>query len=169
MKLSIIAAVANNRVIGSNNALPWHLPADLRYFKQKTVGHFLIMGRKTFESFEGLLPDRTIVVITRRSDYSCEGVHVTHSLPDAIRMVENEDEVFIAGGAEIYAEALSLADQMYLTWIDHNFEGDTYFPVFDENEWTVVDRKDCEADHENPYAYSFVTYQRLATRPSAEV
>jgi dihydrofolate reductase len=160
MKISIIAAVARNNVIGQNNGLPWHLPADLRHFKRITLGRYLLMGRKTFESLDGPLQNRTIVVISRRPEYAPEGVLKAHSLPDAIELAEGEEEVFIAGGAEIYSEALNLADCMYLTLIHQEFEGDTYFPEFDQDDWTLIDRTDHEIDRENPYPYSFLTYER---------
>jgi dihydrofolate reductase len=164
MKISIIAAVASNRVIGLNNSLPWHLPADLRHFKRLTKGHYLLMGRKTYESLEGPLPGRTIVLITRQACYSREGLYTAHSLPDAIELAAEEKEVFIAGGAEIYSEALSLADRMYLTLIHHKFEGDTRFPEFDELDWDLTERRDYESDEENPYPYSFLTYERNRLR-----
>ncbi|MGW8178120.1 MAG: dihydrofolate reductase [bacterium] len=162
MRLSIIAALASTRVIGLNNSLPWHLPADLCHFQRMTMGHYLLMGRKTFESFDGLLAGRTIVVITRQADYRHKGVYTVHSLPDAIKLAAKEEEVFIAGGAEIYSEALSLADRMYLTLIHHDFEGDTLFPEFEENDWKLTDRKDYESDDQNPYPFSFVTYEKVA-------
>ena len=162
MKISIIAAVSRNNVIGKNNRLPWHLPADLRHFKRMTLGRHLLMGRKTFESLDGPLRGRTIIVISRQRSYAPKGVLTAHSLPDAIRLAEGEEEVFIAGGAAIYAEALTLADRMYLTLIDHEFEGDTYFPDFDQNDWVLIDRADHEIDQENLYAYSFLTYERKA-------
>lgn len=161
MTLSIIAALASTRVIGVNNSLPWHLPADLRHFQRMTMGHYLLMGRKTFESFDGLLAERTIVVITRQADYRHKGVYTAHSLPDAIKLASKEEEVFIAGGAEIYSEALSLADRMYLTLIHHDFEGDTLFPKFEESDWKLTDRKDYESDDQNPYPFSFVTYEKV--------
>ena len=164
MKISIIAAVASNRVIGLDNSLPWHLHADLSYFKRMTMGHYLIMGRKTFESFDGLLPGRTIVVITRQAHYCHEGVYVAPSLPKAVQIAKEEEEVFIAGGAQIYSKALSMADCMYLTLIHHSFKGDTRFPRFEKEDWDLIDREDFESDEENPYAYSFVTYKR--TTPS---
>lgn len=161
MTISIIAAVSSNRVIGLNNSLPWHLPADLRHFQRMTMGHYLLMGRKTFESFDGLLPGRTIVVITRQADYCYKGAYTAHSLADALRLAEEEEEVFIAGGAEIYSEALLLADRLYLTLIHEEFEGETLFPEFDKNDWKVTARRNCESDDENPHSFSFVTYERV--------
>jgi len=165
MTISIIAALASNRVIGLNNSLPWHLPADLRHFKRMTMGHYLLMGRKTFESFDGLLPGRTIVVITRQADYCHKGVYTVHSLSDAVNLAEEEEDVFIAGGAEIYTKALSLAECMYLTLIHQDFQGDTFFPEFDKNDWKLTDRKDYGSDDENPYPFSFVTYEKVTPKP----
>lgn len=160
MKISIIAAMASNCVIGLENGLPWHLPADLRHFKCLTAGHHLLMGRKTFESLDGPLPDRTIVVITRNEDYSGEGIHCARSVRAGIKLAESDDEIFIAGGAQIYAEALSLSNHMYLTLIHQEFTGDTYFPAFDEDDWILTERRDYAIDPENLYPYSFLTYHK---------
>ena len=160
MKISIIAAMGNNRVIGVDNRLPWYLPADLRHFNRLTQGHHLLMGRKTFESLDGPLPNRTIVIISRNKDYSPKGVHCAGSLPEAIELVDEDDEIFVAGGAQIYAEAFPLSDRMYLTLIHHDFEGDTYFPEFNRDDWLLTDRQDREKDSENQYSYSFLTYQK---------
>jgi dihydrofolate reductase len=120
------------------------------------------MGRKTFESLDGPLRNRTIVVITRNTEYSPEGVLIANSLSEAIELAAGEKEVFIAGGAEIYSEALTLAHCMYLTMIHQEFEGDTYFPAFDESDWDLKERRDFDSDDENPYSYSFLTYERTA-------
>ncbi len=159
MTISIIAAMAHNRVIGRDNKIPWRMPADLARFKQLTMGHCLLMGRKTFESIGRPLPGRTTVVITRQKKYAPEGVRVAHSLQQALRMATGE-EVFIAGGAEIYAQALPLADRMYLTIIRRNFEGDTYFPELDKSRWQLVWEADHKADQDNPCNYSFLLYER---------
>jgi len=165
MKISIIVAMASNRVIGFENGLPWCLPADLRHFKRLTVGHHLLMGRRTFESLDGPLPNRTIVVITRNEDYAVEGVNCARSLPAAIKLAEEDDEIFIAGGAQIYAEAFTLSDRMYMTLIHQEFTGDTYFPVFDEDDWIMTERQDYASDAENPYPYSFLTYHKKEESP----
>src|SRR5437867_8251794 len=130
MTLSIIAAMARNRVIGRDNRLPWHLPADLARFKQLTMGHWLLVGRKTYDSIGRPLPGRTIVVITRNKGFTAKGVLVAYSLAEAVRMAAG-DEVFVAGGAQIYQQALPLARRMYLTILDQDFEGDAFFPDFD--------------------------------------
>lgn len=165
MKISIIAAVARNRVIGSKNRLPWHLPADLRHFMRMTMGHYVLMGRKTFESLKEPLRNRTNVVITRQPEYSPEGVLIAHSLPDAISLAEGEEEVFIAGGAAIYSEALTFSHCIYLTLIHQDFEGDTHFPAFDERAWRLVSRADHGTDEDNPYPFSFLTYERVPPLP----
>ena len=159
MRLSIIAAMSQNRVIGRDNRLPWHLPADWAHFKKLTMGHCLLMGRKTFESIGCPLPGRTTVVVTRQRDYAPPGVQVAPSLDEALAMATG-DEVFIAGGAEIYRQSLSRADRLYLTLIKATLEGDTYFPEFDEADWPLVSQQDYPADAKNPYPYSFLVYER---------
>lgn len=160
MNLSIIAAVANNQVIGLNNCLPWNLPADLKRFKSLTMGHHLLMGRKTFESIGRPLPGRTTVVITRQKNYTFSGIRVAHSLQEALQTATNDNEIFIAGGAEIYSQALCLADRLYLTRIDFEFHGDTYFPQFEKSEWKLVECTSIKADKDNPYPYRFLLYER---------
>ena len=157
MKISIIAALAENGVIGNNNALIWRLPADLRYFRQKTTGHHIIMGRNTFDSLGGQpLPNRTTVIITRNRNYTApEGCFVAHSLEEAITLCKNDDEIFICGGSQIYALAFSCATDMYLTRIAHSFEGDAFFPPFDPTQWQLVETENHGADEKNGYDYSF--------------
>ncbi len=163
MKLSIIAAISSNRVIGNHEkrqGLPWDLPADRKRFQKLTLGHHLLMGRKTFEAIGLVLPGRTTIVITHRPDYHPEGVQVAHSLEDALGLVEDDSELFIAGGAEIYRQLLPLADRLYLTYVHEDFEGDTRFPAFDESAWKITSREDLEPDQHNAYPYSFVVYDR---------
>ncbi|MCH8820275.1 MAG: dihydrofolate reductase [Acidobacteria bacterium] len=160
MRLSIIAAVSANRVIGHHGSLPWKLPDDWKRFQKLTMGHHLLMGRKTFESIGFVLPGRTTVVITHQSDYHPEGVLVAHSLEEALRLVKNDSELFIAGGAEIYRPMLPLADRLYLTCVHENFEGDIRFPDFDESDWELVSREDREPDPDHTYSFSFVVYDR---------
>lgn len=162
MRLSIIVAMAANRVIGKDNGLPWRLPADLKRFKSLTMGHHLLIGRKTFESIGRPLPGRTSVVITRRDDYSPEGVRVAHSVEQAVEIARRagEDEAFVGGGAEIYRATLELADRIYLTLIDRPIEGDTYFPAFDESAWRLCSSEAREADAENPHPFRFLVYER---------
>ncbi len=160
MRVSLIAAMARNRVIGRENDLPWKLPADQKRFKQITMGHYLIMGRKTYDSVGKPLPGRPNVVITRRKDYRPEGVQVVHSLNEALALAVDDDEVFIAGGEEIYRLALPVADCLYLTEIDAEFEGDTFFPDFDRSQWEVVAEEVHTGDDRRPFSYSYRTYRR---------
>ncbi len=163
MTLSIIAAVADNNVIGRDNQLPWHMPADLKWFKALTSGHHLLMGRRTFESIGKALPGRITVVITRSAELAPEGVAIARSLDEAIGKAEasGDGEIFIGGGAEIFNQAIHRADRMYLTRVHTEPEGDTFFPEFDDvNEWRLVDSEHHEADERNPHPYSFLTYAR---------
>lgn len=169
MKISIIAAMARNRVIGRGNSLPWRLPADLERFKRLTMGHCLLMGRKTFESIGRALPGRSTIVISRQREYSPPGVLVARSLDEAlsfaagrVKFKVDADEVFVAGGAQIYEQALPRAGRMYLTLIDADFEGDAFFPEFDESAWRVVSEERHDATDGQPYAFRYVDYERLA-------
>ena len=160
MTISIIAAVAKNNVIGKNNDLVWHLPKDLKFFKDKTSGHHIIMGRKNYETLMRPLPNRTSVIITRRKNYQAPGCIVVHSIEEAIAKVENDAEPFIIGGGQIYRQSMHIANRMYITHIDESFEGDTYFPEIDLHTWKVVSRTNHPADEKNPYAFSIVVYER---------
>ncbi|HZV97745.1 MAG TPA: dihydrofolate reductase [Methylophilaceae bacterium] len=157
-RLSLIAAVAHNRVIGFNNTLPWHLPEDLKRFRALTTGHHIIMGRKTYESLNRLLPDRTTVIVTRNPDYAVPGALVASSLQQAIELCGDDDEVFLIGGAELYHDGLRLADKLYMTEIDAEYEGDAFFPVFDLSAWQEIS---CE-QHTSAQGlkFSYITYQR---------
>jgi dihydrofolate reductase len=160
VRISIIAAVAANGVIGRDNDLPWRLPADLRRFKRLTMGHHLIMGRRTFESIGRPLPGRTTVVLSRRPDPPHPDVLLARGLEEALQMAAADDEVFVAGGAEIYALALPRADRVYLTRLHREFDGDARFPPFDEAAWELLEREDHEADERNRYPHTFLVYQR---------
>lgn len=160
--VSIIAAVADNGVIGINNSLPWRLPADLRRVKALTTGHHIIMGRKNYESLGRPLPNRVNVVVTRNVNYRAPGCAIVHSLADGLAVARDDTEAFIFGGAELYAQALDIADRMYLTLVHARVAGDTFFPEFDRSKWTEVERVRHEADAEHPYAYSFVRLERRA-------
>lgn len=155
--------MAENRVIGVNNTLPWRLPADLRHFRQLTTGHHVIMGRRNYESIGKPLPERTNIVVTRNRGYQAPGCRVRHSLEEALQDCGSDPEVFIIGGAEIYRQALPGADRIYLTLVHARIPGDTYFPEFDQNEWKETQRTRCEADDKNPYACSFVIYEKNNT------
>ena len=160
MKISMIAAVADDRVIGKDNDLIWHLPADLQFFKSTTKGHHIIMGRKTFESLNKPLPYRTNIVVTRQSDYNVEGALVVGSLKEAIQSVQNDEEPFIVGGAEIYRQGMEIADRIYITRVHGEFDGDTHFPEISESEWTVVKKEFRPKDERNAYDMTFYTYER---------
>lgn len=159
--ISIIVAAAENNAIGKDNQLLWHLPNDLKFFKRMTSGHTVIMGRKTFESFGKPLPNRRNIVITRQPGYKLDGAEVVHSLDEALGLAGKEvEELFIAGGAQIYKEALPITDKFYLTRVHESFEADAFFPEFDENDWQLVSREDFEADEKHAYGYSFLIYIR---------
>jgi dihydrofolate reductase len=166
MKVSIIVAMAANRVIGRDGDLPWKLPADLKRFKRLTMGHHLIVGRKTWESIGRPLPGRHMVVVTRRDDYAPEGVQVAGSVEAAIEVARaaGDDEAFIGGGAAIYREALERADRLYVTRIHEAVAGDTLFPEVDESAWESVEHEIFPADEKNRYATSFTIY-RQSKRP----
>ncbi|MDX1628711.1 MAG: dihydrofolate reductase [Fulvivirga sp.] len=169
MKISMIAAVAQNNVIGKDNDLVWHLPDDMRFFMQTTTNHHVIMGRKNFESLPPKyrpLPNRTNIVITRQQDYIAEGAHVVHSLDKALQIARDhgESEAFIIGGGEIYKLGLEVADTLYLTEIHSSFEGDAYFPEFDRSEWQQLKREHHAVDERHKYAFDFVTYERKKTK-----
>lgn len=167
MKLALIWAMSRNRVIGRNNALPWHLSEDLKYFKRVTMGKPVIMGRKTWESIGRPLPGRTNIVITRNPDYAVpDGVRVVTSLDAAIDLaekiclIEGMDEAIVMGGAEIYAQALPKADRLYLTQVHADIHGDAFFPEIDLEQWQELGREDFSASGPNPYDYSFVVLER---------
>ena len=159
MTTSIIVAIAKNRAIGKDNKLLWYLPNDLKHFKDITSGHTVIMGRKTFDSVGKPLPRRRNIVVTRQ-DISIEGCEVVKSIEAALALCAGEDEVFIVGGAEIYRQAIPLTNRIYLTIIDQEFEGDTFFPELDEGDWQETQRENFEPDDKNKYSYSFITLER---------
>lgn len=158
--ISLVVAMSKNRVIGKDQQMPWHLPADLAHFKKVTMGHPIIMGRKTFESIGRPLPGRRNVVITRQS-IEIPGCEVAHSLEAAIDLVSGEEQVMIIGGGNIFQQAMPLAQKLYLTFIDLDVEGDTFFPAWDDQEWTVISEESHTADAKNPYDYRFVELERV--------
>ena len=165
MRVSIIVAVSENNVIGKNNDLPWHLPADMKFFKDTTLGHCVIMGRKNFDSIPDKyrpLEGRTNIVVTRQKVFTTQGIVVVHSIDVAIDYAKgmNETECFIIGGGEIFRQSLNKCDRIYLTRIHAIIEGDVFFPQLSEEDWIEVDRKDVSADEKNKYPFSFLTYQR---------
>lgn len=161
MRISAIVAMSQNRVIGKENQLPWHLPADLKHFKQITMGKPILMGRKTHQSIGRVLPGRCNVVITRDTDFQATGCVVAHSISTALAAVSYSEEVVVIGGALLYEQLLPKTERLYLTVIHQEFEGDAYFPEVDVSEWREVDRADYEVDEGNPYSYSFITLDRL--------
>lgn len=169
MKLAMIVAMAQNRVIGRNNKLPWYLPEDLKYFKRVTMGKPIIMGRKTYESIGRPLPGRPNIILTRQGFEAPEGVHVVNTLEEAqdliesLALIEGYDEAMIIGGSQIYSMAFEQCDRLYLTRVHDNVEGDAYFPEYDEHAWVEVAREDYAADGPNPYDYSFIVYDRKST------
>jgi len=161
--ISIIAAVSFNKVIGQNNKIPWHLPADLRYFKEKTTGHCIIMGRKNFESIGRVLPNRSTIVITRNKFYEAPGAIIVHSLEEAIRYAKENDEreAFVCGGADIYKLALPISDKMYYTQVCAEVEGNVFFPEWNEDSWCLDDEVFRPADEANEFDLFFREYWRL--------
>ena len=162
-RLSIIAAMAKNRVIGIANTLPWRLSEDLKHFKALTLGHHILMGRKTWESLPGKLPGRTSVVITRSGDLQAPGCIVVNSIEEAIAACGGDDEIFFIGGANLYRQALNVADRIYLTEIQAEFKGDAWFPEFDTNLWQETGRKPCKS--ESGLECDFVVYDRKVSAP----
>ncbi len=161
MTLSLIWAMADNRVIGIENRLPWKLPADMKWFRQNTMGKPIIMGRLTFESFGAKpLPGRRNIIVSRNPAYTADGIEVYTSLEDALQSTQNNEETMIIGGMSLYKQALPLADRLYMTLIHANVEGDAWFPEFDLREWQETARNDFPADEKNPHAYSFITLNK---------
>lgn len=159
--VSIIAAIAKNYTIGKNNKLLCHIPGDLKRFKELTSGHAVIMGRHTLESLpNGPLPNRKNIVITTMPEQIVDGCLPADSIDDALDLAGKETEVYIIGGGSIYSQAITYANKMYVTWIEHEFEGDTFFPEIDLSQWRETFREDHQADDKCPYAYSFVNYEK---------
>jgi dihydrofolate reductase len=158
--LSLIVAMAKNRTIGINNTLPWRCPEDLKHFKALTMGHHMIMGRKTFDSIGKPLPGRTTVIVTRNMELKIEGCLIAHSLPEAIQLCAGDDEIFVVGGAELYAQALPLVNTLYITEIQQNVDGDAHFPAFEQNTWREISREARAQETPQALTYHFVTYGR---------
>ncbi len=162
MKISLIVAMAQNRVIGRDNQLPWRLSADLQHFKALTMGKPVIMGRKTWESLGRPLPGRTNIVITRDVGYQAEGCVVVHSVEQALEVVAGSDEAMVIGGANLYRQLLDRADRLYLTLVRADVEGDTRLPEFDLTQWHEVEREAHSRDDKNEFDFEFVTLERIA-------
>ena len=162
MNISIIVAITENNIIGRDNGMPWHLPADLKYFRERTTGHHIVMGRKTFESIGGgrPLPNRVSIIITKQKDYKANGCLIAHSLEEAIEIAKGQDELFIIGGKQIYDQSLALANKMYITRIHTHIDGDTSFPQYDENQWEMTSYTEREADGKNAYPLSFLVFEK---------
>jgi len=165
--LSLIVAMSLNRVIGHANRLPWHLPADLQFFKRMTLGKPIVMGRKTFESIGRPLPDRVNIVITRQRDYWAEGCQVAHSLPQALALAEPAAEIIVIGGASLYVQVLERVERIYLTLVAAELEGDTWFPELDWAQWRQRWREDHPADARHTHPYSFILLERQAPTATA--
>ncbi|WP_373019108.1 type 3 dihydrofolate reductase [Thiomicrorhabdus sp.] len=162
MRIAMIAAMAKNRVIGLDNDMPWHLPDDLKFFKAKTTGKPVIMGRKTFESIGSRpLPNRPNVVISRNVDLQLDGVSVFHSVDEALEAFKTEEEVIIMGGGQLYQQMLPRADRLYLTLIDAQIDGDTLFPDWTQFNWKQVEIQPHSADERHAYAFEFITLDRV--------
>lgn len=161
MRLSLIAAMDCNGLIGADGDLPWHLPADLAHFKRLTVGKPIIMGRRTYESIGRPLPQRQNIVVTRSREFLAEGCTVVHRLVDAIAAAGDAGEAMVIGGASLYAEALPLASRLYLTLVEAELEGDTWFPAFDRAEWQEVSSEYRPPDEANPYGMRFLVLDRI--------
>lgn len=160
-RISIVVAMAKNRVIGANGAIPWHLPGELKLFKSVTMGHHIIMGRKTYESIGRLLPGRTTVIVTRQPAYRVPGAHVARTIGDAIATCGDDDEIFVIGGGELYRAALPVAHRIYLTTVDAEPAGDTFMPEFDLGEWRITSSQSFPSDDRHRYDYRFAVYDRV--------
>ena len=159
-RISLLVAMARNRVIGRDNRIPWHLPADLKRFKELTMGHHIVMGRKTWDSINRLLPGRTTVVLTRNADFSLPGAKVARSIEGALQLCGTDPEVFVIGGEQIFRMALPYAHRLYLSTIDLDVAGDTYMPPIDANEWRLTHEELHPADAANAPPWRFQIYDR---------
>lgn len=160
MKISLIVAKSRNNVIGNNNQLPWHLPADLKHFKTITMGKPIIMGRKTFDSIGKPLPGRRNIIISRQQNFYIDGCEIFHSIDDALSAVKTEKEVMIIGGTNLFLQVLPIAERIYLTVIAADFEGDTFFPELDYAQWQTISEEKWLPDEKNKYPYCFQTLDK---------
>lgn len=167
-RVSILVAYDQNRAIGFGNKLPWHLPADLKRFKALTMGHHIVMGRKTYESIGKPLPGRMNVVVTRELGYRAEGSIVVDTLERGLEVAQSDSEIFIIGGAQIFVQMLPFCDRQYATEIHAAFEADTYFPQSDAQAWRETSRERHDADELNPHPFDFVIYDRVAGTSTGE-
>jgi len=162
MIISAIVAMSQNHVIGKDNKIPWHLPADLKYFKKTTLNHHIILGRKCYESIGRPLPKRTNIIVTRNKEYEAEGCIIVGSVQEALEYSRSrkQSEVFIAGGGQIYEQSAELWDKLYLTEVETEVEGDIHFPKLLDEQWIMISEKSYVADETNPYNYTFKVYER---------
>jgi len=159
-RLSIIAAIANNGVIGKDNTLPWHLPADMAFFKKITTGHTIVMGRKNYQDIGRPLPNRRNIVLSRNPEFKAEGCEVVNSFDEMLAITDDHEEVFIIGGAGLYVTALAIASRMLITKIAAEIKGDVYFPETSWHDWYEISREHYDADEKNKYAFDIVEYKR---------
>ena len=159
MKMSLIAAMDRNRLIGNKNQLPWHLPVDFAHFKSVTMGKPILMGRKTYESIGKPLPGRTNIVLSRQG-FLAEGIVCVSSICEATALTINDDEIMVIGGSSIYENLIDVVDRMYLTYVDGEFSGDAWFPEFNVDDWHLTEDVLCKADEKNKYDCRFVTYDK---------
>jgi dihydrofolate reductase len=165
MKISLIVAMGSNRVIGNNNLMPWHLSADLKKFKKITMGSPILMGRKTYESIGRPLPGRTNLIISRNPEYRQDGCLVFNDVETAIKKgCESSGEIFVIGGADLYEALLPIADALYLTIINREFQGDTFFPDIDRNDWSEVERENIDNDPDAAFSYSFLKFEKANSK-----
>ncbi|MBW5291237.1 MAG: Dihydrofolate reductase [Candidatus Ruthia sp. Asou_11_S2] len=160
MKLSIIVAMDDNQLIGKNNALPWHLPADLAYFKKTTTGKAVLMGRKTYDSIGRPLPNRRNIIVNRNTKFKADGCEVVGSINAALSLANGDNELMIMGGASFYEQMVNKVDRLYITEVKGKFEGDAYFPEFDRTQFSELSRDSHQADEKNLHAYDFVILDR---------
>ncbi|MFJ7975387.1 dihydrofolate reductase [Peribacillus sp. JNUCC 23] len=160
--ISFMFAMDENRIIGKDNTLPWYLPADLQYFKKVTMGHPILMGRKTYESIGKPLPGRENIILTRNADYQQEGITVISDMKEAVAYADAlDEEVFVIGGAEIFQQLISDCKRLYITQIHHSFEGDTYFPELNMSKWQTVSKTTGIVDEKNKYPHEFIVLERI--------
>ncbi|GAE33254.1 dihydrofolate reductase [Halalkalibacter akibai] len=158
--ISFVVAMDRNQVIGKDNQLPWHLPADLKFFKKVTTGHTIVMGRKTYESIGRPLPNRHNVILTTNANYEAEGCEVVHQVEDVLQMVNQDEEFFIIGGTQVFSLFWDYVDRLYVTFIDHEFEGDTFFPKIEQDQWDMVSAELGMVDEKNVYPHEFRIYEK---------
>jgi len=158
--ISLIVAMTSNRVVGRAGGLPWHITEDLRRFKQLTMSHSIVMGRKTYESIGRALPGRNSIVITRQADFAPNGVNTAHNLEDALRLAADDDEIFVIGGAQIYELALPCAERLYLTLVHADIEGDAFFPEIQWDEWELVEDSEVQSSRTAPFSFSFQVFDK---------